>query len=147
MDAGQLLAVIVIEGNVIKNNILSLQEELDDETLLKLNILLNTYLNGLSIDEINLAMIAVMKQQAGIHRAIVSEVIDAVAEAIRAEIDREMTGSAQRQEWIKQFRKHQNITNLDRTVVVALIERILIYKEHQVEVFSAGTTSSNGWQN
>lgn len=59
---------------------------------------------------------------------------EAQAEAIRAEIDREMTGSAQRQEWIKQFRKHQNITNLDRTVVVALIERILIYKEHQVEV-------------
>ena len=90
MDAGQLLAVIVIEGNVIKNNILSVQEELNDETLLKLNILLNTYLNGLSIDEINLAMIAVMKQQAGIHSAIVSEVIDAVAEAIRAEEDLEI---------------------------------------------------------
>lgn len=59
---------------------------------------------------------------------------EAQAEVIRAEIDREMTGSAQRQEWIKQFHKHQNITNLDRTVVVALIERILIYKEHQVEV-------------
>ncbi len=90
MDAGQILAVIVVEGNVIKNNILSVQEELDDETLLKLNILLNTYLNGLSIDEINLAMIAVMKQQAGIHSAIVSEVIDAVAEAIRAEEDLEI---------------------------------------------------------
>jgi len=35
-------------------------------TLLKLNILLNTHLNGLSIDEINLAMISEMKQQAGV---------------------------------------------------------------------------------
>ena len=43
-----------------------------------------------TIDEINLAMIAVMKQQAGIHSAIVSEVIDAVAEAIRAEEDLEI---------------------------------------------------------
>ncbi len=85
VDAHQILAVIVSEGNVIKNNILSVQEELSDETLLKLNILLNTNLNGLSIDEINLGMISVMKQQAGIHSDIVSEVIDAVAESIRAE--------------------------------------------------------------
>lgn len=90
VDARQLLAVIVLEGNVIKNNILPVEEELDDETLLKLNILLNTNLNGLAIDEINLAMIAVMKQQAGIHSHIVGEVIDAVAEAIRAEEDLEI---------------------------------------------------------
>ena len=90
VDARQLLAVIVIEGNVIKNNILPMDEELNDETLLKLNILLNTHLNGLSIDEINLAMIAMMKQQAGIHSVIVGEVIDAVAEAIRAEEDLEI---------------------------------------------------------
>lgn len=90
VDAHQILAVIVIEGNVIKNNILSVDEELSDETLLKLNILLNTNLNGLSIDEISLGMISVMKQQAGIHSDIVSEVIDAVAEAIRAEEDLEI---------------------------------------------------------
>lgn len=90
VDAHQILAVIVIEGNVIKNNILSVDEELSDETLLKLNILLNTNLNGLTIDEISLGMISVMKQQAGIHSDIVSEVIDAVAEAIRAEEDLEI---------------------------------------------------------
>ena len=90
VDAGQLLAVIVIEGNVIKNNILSVDEELSDETLLKLNILLNTHLNGLSMDEINLGMISALKQQAGIHSDIVSEVIDALAEAIKAEEDLEI---------------------------------------------------------
>lgn len=87
VDAHQLLAVIVIEGNVIKNNILEVDEELSDETLLKLNLLLNTTLNGLSIDRINLEMITSMKQQAGIHSDIVSGVIDAVAEAIRSEED------------------------------------------------------------
>ena len=87
VDAHQILAVIVVEGNVIKNNILSVTQELSDETLLKLNILLNTHLNGLSIEEINLGMIAAMKQQAGIHSDIVSEVIDAVAEAIKADED------------------------------------------------------------
>lgn len=85
VDVHQILAVIVIEGNVIKNNILRIDEEMSDETLLKLNILLNTTLSGLCIDEINLGMIAVMKQQAGLHSDIVSGVIDAVAEAIRAE--------------------------------------------------------------
>ncbi len=86
----QILAVIVVEGNVIKNNILSVTQELSDETLLKLNILLNTNLNGLSIDEINLGMISAMKQQAGSHSVIVSEVIDAVAEAIKADEDLEI---------------------------------------------------------
>ena len=90
VDAAHILAVIVVEGNVIKNNILSVDQELDDETLLKLNILLNTHLNGLSIEEINLAMISAMKQQAGIHSFLVSSVIDAVAEAIRAEEDLEI---------------------------------------------------------
>ena len=90
VDADQILAVIVVEGNVIKNNILSVTQELDDETLLKLNILLNTNLNGLSLEEINLGMIAALKQQAGIHSDIVSEVIDAVAEAIKADEDLEI---------------------------------------------------------
>ncbi|MCM1089982.1 MAG: heat-inducible transcriptional repressor HrcA [Butyrivibrio sp.] len=85
VDEGQVLAVIVAEGNVIKNNILNVREELSDETLLKLNLLLNTNLTGLSIQDINLGMISAMKQQAGIHSDIVSEVIDAVAEAIKAE--------------------------------------------------------------
>lgn len=90
MDANQILAVIVIEGNVIKNNILSVEDELSDETLLKLNILLNTHLNGLSLEEINLSMITAMKQQAGIHSSIIGNVIDAVAEAIKADEDLEI---------------------------------------------------------
>ena len=90
VDASHILAVIVVEGNVIKNDIFSIDQELNDETLLKLNILLNTHLNGLSIDEINLGMISAMKQQAGIHSALVSGVIDAVAEAIKADEDLEI---------------------------------------------------------
>lgn len=87
VDVHQLLAVIVMEGNVIKNNILSVAEELTDETLLKLNILLNTHLNGLTLEEINLATIAALKTQAGIHSDIVSEVMDAIAEGIKEEED------------------------------------------------------------
>ena len=90
VDYNQLLAVIVVEGNVIKNHIIPVAEELSDETLLKLNMLLNTTLNGLTIQEINLGMVTAMKQQAGVHSDIVSEVIDAVADAIKAEEDLEI---------------------------------------------------------
>jgi len=90
VNKNQLLAVIVVEGNVIKNSILPIDEEISDETILKLNILLNTHLNGLSIEEINLAMIANLKLQAGIHSEIVSDVIDAVASAIRDEEELEI---------------------------------------------------------
>ena len=79
----QLLAVIVCEGNVIRNQIIELSEGLDDQTILKLNLLLNTSLNGLPIQDINLGLIARMKEQAGIHGEIVSSVLDAVAAAIQ----------------------------------------------------------------
>lgn len=90
VNSEQLLAVIVVEGNVIKNNIISVTEEISDENLLKLNILLNTHLNGLSMEEINLGMISAMKQQAGVHGNIIGEVIDAVGNAISADEDLEI---------------------------------------------------------
>ncbi len=82
MDDGQILAVVVMNNNIVKNQVLSVEESLDNETLLKLNILLNTSLNGLSLQEINLATITKLKEQAGIHSSIVSDVIDALAETL-----------------------------------------------------------------
>ena len=90
VDVGQLLATIVVEGNVIKNNMIHVEKSLDDETLLKLNILLNTNLNGLPIEDINLAMITKLKQQAGIYDGIIAEVMDSVAAVIRENDDIEI---------------------------------------------------------
>jgi heat-inducible transcriptional repressor len=90
LNPEQILAVIVVEGNVIKNNIIPVTEEISDETMLKLNILLNTHLNGRSIEEINLGMIAALKAQAGVHGNIIGEVIDAVGDAIKADEDLEI---------------------------------------------------------
>ncbi len=96
MNDKQILAVIVVEGNVIRNNVIDVEEPLNEETILKLNLLLNTHLNGLSIDEINLAMITNMKEQAGIHGSIIGTVVDAVAAAIRGDEDLEIyTSGAQ----------------------------------------------------
>lgn len=90
VDAKQLLTTIVVEGNVIKNTMLQVSEPLDDETLLKLNILLNTNLNGLALSEINLAMVAKLKQQAGIYDGLIAEVLDAVADGMKQDEDIEI---------------------------------------------------------
>lgn len=95
VDEHQILAVIVAEGNVIRNKLIPVCEELNQETILKLNILLNTMLNGKTIAEINLQMISSMKEQAGIHSNIISDVVDAVAEAIHSDEGMEIyTGGA-----------------------------------------------------
>jgi len=90
MDQDKIVAVIVVEGNIIKNQLIDIDGELSDESLLKLNILLNTNLTGLSIEEINLGMIQRMKEQAGIHSELISHVVDAVAEAIRSDEELEI---------------------------------------------------------
>ena len=90
MEEKKIVAVIVVEGNMIKNQIIDVNEAIDDETLLKLNMLLNTNLNGLTIEDINLSIITKMKEQAGEHSDIIAEVIDAVAEAIRADEELEI---------------------------------------------------------
>jgi len=90
MDDAHILCVIVIEGNVIKNTVIDINETLNDETMLKLNIMLNTSLNGLSVEEINLGMIASLKSQAGMYGTIIEEVIDAVAETIKDDEDLEI---------------------------------------------------------
>lgn len=90
VDADSILAVIVVEGNIIKNKMIQVAEELDDDTILKLNLLLNTHLNGLSLEQINLGLITLLKERAGIHTELIGSVIDAVAEAIRADEDLEI---------------------------------------------------------
>ena len=86
----QLLAVVVAEGNVVKNKVIPISHGLDNETILKLNILLNTSLNGLTMEEINLSTIARLKEQAGIHSEVINSVLDAVAEAIQMDDDLEV---------------------------------------------------------
>jgi len=90
VDDNQIIAVIVMEGNIIKNKIVTVEETLNNETLLKLNMLLNTTLTGMSIEEINLGMIARLKEQAGSHSEVIGDVLDAVATTIQVDNDMEI---------------------------------------------------------
>lgn len=84
MEERKLLVVVVVEGNIIKNTMIDISDNLTDEELLNLNILLNSSLNGLTIEEINLDVISKLKVDAGVHREVVELVLNEVAEAIRA---------------------------------------------------------------
>ena len=90
VDSEQILAVIVMEGNIVKNKIIRISEPLDNETLLKLNMLLNTTLNGIPFEQINLGLITRLKDQAGAYGNIISEVLDAIATALKEDEDLEV---------------------------------------------------------
>ena len=85
VEEGKLLAVVVVEGNIIKNTILNVEGTISDEDVLQLNILLNSTLNGLTIDEINLGLITKLKEKAGYHSGVVGSVLEAVADAIKVD--------------------------------------------------------------
>lgn len=85
MDMNKLLVVIVVEGNLIKNTVVNLEDAITPEEILNLNILLNSSLNGLTIEEINLGVISRLKEQAGIHSQVVDLVLGEVADAIKAD--------------------------------------------------------------
>ena len=126
VDEEQVIAVIVLGGNVIKNKIINVGEPLSNENLLKLNMLLNTTLNGMSIEEINLGLIARLKEQAGSHSSVISNVLDAVADAIQVEEDMqiytsgatnifkypELSDNQSAQEIINAFEEKQQLTEL-----------------------------------
>ena len=56
------------------------------------------------------------------------------AEAIQEEMSREMGNLSEGRDWIEQFRKYRNIDALDRTMIVSLIERVLIFRDRKVEI-------------
>lgn len=90
VNESQILAVIVTQGNVVKNKMIQIEHGLDPQTVLEMNILLNTALNGLTMEEINLATISKLKEQAGIHSDVINQVLDAVAETIQSANDVEI---------------------------------------------------------
>ena len=85
IDPANVLAVIVLEGNMIRNTMIRVDRELSQEQLLKLNLLLNTNLCGLPVEDITLGLIESIKRSAGIHTEIISDVIDTAAEIVHKE--------------------------------------------------------------
>lgn len=78
----KLLLILVCEGNIVKNEMLSCSEVLSTDEILHLNLLLNNSLAGLSFQEITPELIAELLVQSGDHRNMVSSILNAVVELI-----------------------------------------------------------------
>ena len=90
MDKNQLLIVIVTDGNIVTNRFIHIEEVMDSEMILKLNILFNTFLQGLDLTEINMALVQKMKVQAGEYSIVVGKILDVIAEVISSVDDMEI---------------------------------------------------------
>ncbi len=86
----ELLSVVVMDGNVVRNRIIKLEQSLSNEDILKLNMLLNTNLSGLTVNDINLALIQKMRQNAGSYSGIIAEVLENIAGTIESDEEREI---------------------------------------------------------
>ena len=150
MGGGKMLAVVVLEGNLVRNNILTVGEDIPAEELLQLNLLLNTHLNGLSVEEINLGVIRELKAAAGERADLVAQVIDAVAETFEKDesypvytsgatnIFRypELTGGDKASELISTLEEKQSLGNAIATIDGESRQDIQVYIGDEVPVES-----------
>lgn len=126
IEADKLLCVIVMDGNIIKNRIITLKEELDNETILKLNIMFNSSLNGLSLNEMNIGLISGLTSQVPEHMDLIRDIIDALGLALTDNEDfkiytsgatnifkyPELSESSTARELISTFEEKKLLTNL-----------------------------------
>ena len=83
VDPTHVLLVMVLEGNLVRNKLLETTDPVDKEGVLKLNILLNTYLQNLQLSEINLQMVAQMKEQVPGYESVVESILGALTQELR----------------------------------------------------------------
>ena len=56
------------------------------------------------------------------------------AEAIQAEMSKELTNDTEGRAWMERFRENLNFTSLDRAIVITLIDRIWVSRDRTVEI-------------
>lgn len=87
IDKFKLLLVTVAEGNIINNKIIDIDSEISESEILNLNLLINTSLNGLTVEEINLSIMNKLRMDAGVYGDIVDKVLREVAAVFKSATD------------------------------------------------------------
>ena len=87
IDKFKLLLVTVAEGNIINNKIIDIDSEILESEILNLNLLINTSLNGLTVEEINLSIMNKLRMDAGVYGDIVDKVLREVAAVFKSATD------------------------------------------------------------
>ena len=93
VDERSLLVVIVLDNNVnsmTENKMIHMEDSMDQETLLRLNFIMNTTLNGLDVMDMNLAVIQKIKEQMGAHNSVIDSVLEIIGSALTEDEDLEI---------------------------------------------------------
>ena len=90
VDEEHLLAVIVLDNNAVKNQMIRVEESVEEEQIVKLNFVLNTTLNGLDVMDMNLALIQKLKEQVGSHTRVIDSVLEVIGKTLVEEDDLEV---------------------------------------------------------
>lgn len=82
VDYSSILCVVVLDGNIIKNMMVPCDRELPTDAVLKLNLMMNTFLQGLDMQEINVSVMQKLRTEASEYSALISDILDAVAKCL-----------------------------------------------------------------
>lgn len=141
VDESHILAVIVVEGNVIRNQLIPVEEPLANDEVLKLSILMNSFLQGATLRDINIEMIQTMKMQAGIYAEVLDRILAGVVEAVRSADERQIYTSG-----ATNILKYPEIGDIEKTsglleafeekkILNQLVDETLNHDEKGIQVY------------
>ncbi|MCI5944005.1 MAG: heat-inducible transcriptional repressor HrcA [Eubacterium sp.] len=147
VDTRRLLAVIVVGNDTVKNLLMNIEDPLSNDEVLKLNILLNSFLQGLTLNDINLELVHTMKVQAGMHAGILEGIFNGIVEAIHEANDMEIyTSGATNMLKYPELMSPEHTTALLNTLVekkalVKLVDDTVNQEEkHGIQVYIGNET-------
>lgn len=87
LEPTKLLTVVVTDGNSVKNSMIDIKDEIEQNVLNRLTFILNEHLYGLTLEEINLPLIQSIQKYADTHFEIISKVLDVICRSIQSVSD------------------------------------------------------------
>lgn len=138
VDEKNMLVVIVLDNNHVKNQIIAITEEISQERIVKLNFILNTTLNGLDVTEMNLALIQQIKVQMETDSSVIDSVLEVIGRTLIEQEDPEVYTSG-----ATNILKYPELTDHDSTaqLINAFEEKREI--NNWLEIPSNNTSLSN----
>jgi heat-inducible transcriptional repressor len=90
VDDHSAVLMIVTDGNVVRNHMISMDHALSQDEADMLSSVLNRNLQGLAMEEINLPVIQKLRRELGTEQQIVSSLLDAIQSTVEYANDTEM---------------------------------------------------------
>lgn len=82
LDSTHFVVVLVAETNAVTNKVIDIDVPYTDEDLLRLNVLLNSALQGKTLDDLTISFMKRLSQTGGEYGDVISKVLEAVVESI-----------------------------------------------------------------